>query len=88
MLYSTWKAEHAEDEKHGQHFADISKCIFWLIFLKIIFIDISLKYITEGLIDDKSTLVQVMTWCHQAATCYLNQCWSKSMMQYGAIIVA
>ena len=31
------------------------------------------------LIDDKSTLVQVMAWCHQATSHYLNQCWPRSM---------
>ena len=29
----------------------------------------------QDLTDDKSTLVQVMAWCHQAASHYLNQCW-------------
>ena len=27
----------------------------------------------------KSTLVQVMVWCRQAASQYLSQCWSRSM---------
>ena len=29
--------------------------------------------------DDKSTLVQVMAWCCQAASHYLSQCWLRSM---------
>ena len=33
--------------------------------------------------DDKSTLVQVMAWCHQATNHYLNQCWSSSVMPLG-----
>ena len=28
----------------------------------------------RGFTDDKSTLVQVMAWCHQAANHYLSQC--------------
>ena len=32
--------------------------------------------------DDKSTLVQVMAWCHQAPSHYLNQCWPRSMTPY------
>ena len=28
--------------------------------------------------DDQSTLVQVMAWCRQATSHYLNQCWSRS----------
>ena len=32
---------------------------------------------------DKSTLVQVMNWCCQATSHYLNQCWPSSMSPYG-----
>ena len=32
---------------------------------------------------DKSTLVQVMAWCHQATSHYLSQCWPRSLSQYG-----
>ena len=34
-------------------------------------------------IDDKSTLVQVMAWCHQATSHYLSQCWPRSLSPYG-----
>ena len=33
--------------------------------------------------DGKSTLVQVMAWCHQATSHYLSQCWLRSMSPYG-----
>ena len=33
--------------------------------------------------DDKSTLVQVMAWCHQAKSHYLSQCWPSSLSPYG-----
>ena len=32
---------------------------------------------------DKSTLVQVMVWCRQATSHYLNQCWLRSPTPYG-----
>ena len=32
---------------------------------------------------DKSTLVQVMAWCHQATSHYLSQCWPRSLSPYG-----
>ena len=32
---------------------------------------------------DKSTLVQVMAWCHQATSHYLSQCWPRSMASPG-----
>ena len=38
---------------------------------------------TEHTFDDESTLVQVMAWCHQAASHYLNQCWPRSQTLYG-----
>ena len=37
----------------------------------------------QDLTDDKSTLVQVMAWCHQATSHYLNQCWPRSPRPYG-----
>ena len=33
--------------------------------------------------DDKSTLVQVMAWCHQATSHYLSHCWPRSLSPYG-----
>ena len=33
--------------------------------------------------DDKSTLVQVMAWCHQTKSHYLSQCWPTSDPSYG-----
>ena len=33
-------------------------------------------------IDDKRMLVQVMAWCRQATSHYLNQCWPRSMSPY------
>ena len=37
----------------------------------------------QNLADDKSTLVQVMAWCRQATSHYLNQCWPRSSTPYG-----
>ena len=37
----------------------------------------ALWWMPLDLIDDKSTLVQVMAWCHQATSHYLNQCWCR-----------
>ena len=31
----------------------------------------------------RSTLVQVMTWCRQATSHYLSQCWPRSLLPYG-----
>ena len=40
-----------------------------------IWCEIDLKWISLALTDDKSTLVQVMAWCHQATSHCLSQCW-------------
>ena len=45
--------------------------------------DNALRWMPRDLTDDKSTLVQVMTWCLQATSHYLSQCWPRSMSPYG-----
>ena len=61
-----------------------------IIFKPIVVIDgrgisceTALCWISLDFIDDKSTLVQVMAWCHQATSHYLSQCWLRSMSPYG-----
>ena len=41
--------------------------------------EIALRWMPLDITDDKSTLVQVMAWCHQATSHYLSQCWPRSM---------
>ena len=45
--------------------------------------EIALRWMPLDLTDDKSTLVQVMAWCRQAASHYLNQCWPRSLSPNG-----
>ena len=45
--------------------------------------EIARKWMSLDLIEDKSTLVQVMAWCRQATSHYLSQCWPRSMSLYG-----
>ena len=40
------------------------------------------RHMPQDLIDDYSTLVQVMAWCLTAPSHYLNQCWPSSMSSY------
>ena len=44
-----------------------------------------LRWMPRDLTDDKSTLVQVMAWCRQATSHYLNQCWPRSPPPYDVI---
>ena len=47
--------------------------------------EIVLTWTPQDLIDNKSTLVQVMAWCCQATSQYLSQCWHGSLTPYGII---
>ena len=40
-------------------------------------------WMSLDLIDDQSTLVQVIAWCCQATSHYLSQCWPRSLLPYG-----
>ena len=65
---------------------DFENVIFNLALLIDIFkssYDNVLRWMPQNLTDDKSTLVQVMAWCRQATSHYLNQCWPRSPMPYG-----
>ena len=45
--------------------------------------EIGLRGVPQNPIKDKSTLGQVMAWCHQVTSHYLNQCWLWSLSPYG-----
>ena len=49
----------------------------------VISCEISFRWLPPDLTDDKSTLVQVMTWCRQATSHYLGQFWPMSLLSYG-----
>ena len=45
--------------------------------------EIAVRWMYLNFTDEKSTLVQVMTWCRQATSHYLSQCWPSSLWPYG-----
>ena len=45
--------------------------------------EITPRWMSLDLNEDKSTLVQVMAWCRQATSHYLSQCWPRSLQPYG-----
>ena len=45
--------------------------------------EIAFRWMSLDLSEDKSTLVQVMAWCHQVTSHYLSQCWPRFMLPYG-----
>ena len=60
----------------------ISELMLWIKFI-ITSCEIALSWIAENTSDVKSTLVQIMAWCHQASNHYLSQCWPRSVSPYG-----
>ena len=63
----------------------------WVILKQILLID-SCGYLLSNYskinvtivpTNEKSTLAQVMAWCHQTASHCLSQCWPRSMSPYG-----
>ena len=44
---------------------------------------IALMWMPLDLADDRSTMVQVMAWCRQAASHYLSQCWPGFLLPHG-----
>ena len=66
--------QHLRKKKKKQTFSTIKVNVNWLI---------SLNFVPKGLTGYRLTLVQVMAYCHQTASYYLSQCWSKSLMPYG-----
>ena len=70
----------------GKSACDSKSVIFNLVLLIGIFRSShgnALWWMPQDLTDDKSTLVQVMAWCHQATSHYLSQCWLSSFSPYG-----
>ena len=45
--------------------------------------EIALIWMSLDFTNDQSTLVQVMAWCRQATSHYLNPCWPRSLPPYG-----
>ena len=62
----------------------IFKIISMINFLNI-FCENALKWMAQNLTYHWLALVQVMAWCCQATSHYLNQGWPRSMSPYGAM---
>ena len=70
----------------GRSWCDFKTAIFNLVLLIGIFkssYDNLLRWMPRDFAGDKSKLVQVMAWCRQATSHYLNQCLPRSPTPYG-----
>ena len=59
------------------------KSIIFILIIQGTHCEIAARRMPQNLTDEKSTLVQVMAWCCQATSHYLNQCWPRSVSPYG-----
>ena len=50
-------------------------------------LEVAVRWMSLALADDKSTLVQVMSRCHQATCHYMSQCWPRSMWPYASGVI-
>ena len=69
----------------GRSKCDFKNVIFNLALLIAIFkssYNNVLRWMPQDLTDVKSALVQVMAWCRQATSHFLNQCWPRSATPY------
>ena len=65
--------------ENGRHFAeDIFRCII-VNETFYISIQISLKFVPTGPIDNNQALFQIMAWCRIATHHYSNQCWPDTL---------
>ena len=67
----------------GYHFKTATFNLVLLIGIFTLSNNNALGWMPWDLTDDKSPLVQVMAWCHQATSHYLNQCFPRSLSPYG-----
>ena len=63
--------------------SDFENAIFSLVLVTGIFRSYVIWWMPWDLTDDKSLLVQVMSWCRQTSNHYLSQCWPRSMLPFG-----
>ena len=68
--------------RFGCHFKSVIIGFISRIDIVSISCEITLMLMSPDLTDDFSALVQVMAWCHQAPSHYLNQCWPISRTPY------
>ena len=60
----------------------ILKHIFGINFL-CISSEIAIRWMLQIFLDGEFTLVQLMAWCHQSPSHYLNHCWPSCITSYG-----
>ena len=51
------------------------------------FCETAIRWMPQNTFGDKSTLTQVIAWCHQTSSHYQSQCWPRSMSPHGITII-
>ena len=74
VVTNRWSVNTLRLRQDGRNFADILKCILLNDNVRLS-IKISLKFVPESWIDNKSALIQMMTWHQTDDKHHLNQIW-------------
>ena len=83
LLYFITKINSLAPGRCGKNFKNIIfKTVIWSSSWSTRY-EIVRKWMSKNLTNEKSTLLQVMAWCHQATSHYLSQRWPRSMLPYG-----
>ena len=68
--------------KCGSNFkCQVLEQILWIKFMNTSY-EIALRQMLQNLTNERSTLAQVMAWCHEATSHCMSQCWPRSMSPY------
>ena len=86
-----WKLVEVWLSIKWQDINSLAPGIFWYLIFQIVSVidgwgiscELSLRWMSLDLTDDKSTLVQVMAWCRQATSHYLSQWWPRFLSPNG-----
>ena len=70
----TWNDNSLAPRRFWWNFRCVIFKLISMIDCCVISCEIAVRWMSFDLTDDKSTLVQVMVWCHQATSHYLSQC--------------
>ena len=85
-LHGLHQAQQINSLAPGRCGCNVKLVIFKLtsrVHILSIWCEIALRWMPLDFTDDKSTLVQVMAWCRQATSHYMNQCLPRSVSPYG-----
>ena len=81
LVLTRWFLREVEEILQVSFSNSFDRLILWVFSMKLVWGE----WAPPNPTDDKSTLAQVMAWCHQVTNHYLSQCWPTSISSYEAL---